>query len=971
MTSSRSIYLIDGSAYLYRAFHAIRNLSNSKGMPTNAVYGFTTMLLKLLKERSPEYVAMFFDMKGPTFRHEMYDQYKANRPPMPDEMAQQIPWIKKVVTAMGVPIIEKQGFEADDLIGTCARLALEADFHVVMVTGDKDFMQLVSDGCEMWDPMKEKRTDVATVKTELGISPEQVIDMLGLTGDTSDNIPGVPGIGPKTALKLIADYGSIQGIYDNIDALKSKKAMHKKLVDHREDAFLSRKLVVIDRFVSLASEEGEIENLKIGEPDNDALSELFKTLEFRKLQQEFFEAQPVPEKHYHCLTDIDAIDKVLGTLKAHLKGAPVSKKGADSALDKDRSSDQKRRSVESPSKKGPVDKKDIAESKKMSADDLFRSPVFAIDTETTSPHPMFADLVGISFSWEPHIAYYIPLGHVTLRSGDDELDFAPHDTHNPLDNTPIQPDKSAVLARFKPILEDSAILKVGQNIKYDAIVLAKQGIEMQGMHFDTMIASYLLNPSFRGHGLDQIALNLLGHKTIKYEDVTGKGKHQILFSEVDLDTATPYACEDADITLQLYGILKKRVLEEGLWELMERIEMPLVPVLARMEMNGIRVDREKLASFSKGFQLEMEGMEKKIHGLAGEPFNINSSQQLGHILFEKLKLPVQKKTKKKTGYSTDIDVLTKLAEKHELPALILRYRSLGKLKSTYTDALQQLVHPETGRIHTSFNQTVTATGRLSSSDPNLQNIPIRTEEGRRIRETFIPREGWKMVAADYSQIELRILAHCADDAILIEAFTQDEDIHTRTAAEVFQALPGMITSELRRQAKAINFGIVYGMGAYKLSQELGISRKMAQTYIDNYFARYAGVKGYIDDTIEKAKGTGEVSTLLGRKRKLDEINAANANVRGFAERMAINTPIQGSAADIIKLAMIRMDQAIVEEKMETKMLLSVHDEILFEAPEHELERLKVLIHENMEGVIDLKVPLKVNMDIGENWAEAH
>ncbi|SLM28357.1 DNA polymerase I [Desulfamplus magnetovallimortis] len=906
MTKSRTLYLIDGTAYLYRAFHAIRNLSNSKGLPTNATYGFTMMLLKLIRDKEPDYAAMFFDMKGPTFRHEIYDQYKANRPPMPEEMAVQIPWIKKIVAAMNIPVVEKQGYEADDLIGTYTRIAKAQGFFSVMVTGDKDFMQLVDRDCVIWDPMKDKTMDVDSIRNDLGIEPIQVIDMLGLAGDTSDNIPGVPGVGPKTALKLISEYGNIQEIYDNLDNLKSKKAMHKKLLDNREQAFLSRRLVTIERSVEVSHDLGEF---KMEKPDNEALAELFKNLEFRKLQQEYFEALPVPEKDYRCLTKIDDIKKVLDELKIP----------------------------------------------------------FAIDTETTSQHPMLAELVGISFSCQPHRAFYIPLAHV--RPDLDELLLNSSDVSSDLLES--QPDIGEVLAMLKPILEDPLIPKVGQNIKYDYIVLAKYGIEMQGMVFDTMIASYLLNPSLRGHGLDQIAMDLLGHKTIKYEDVTGKGKKQILFSQVDIETAVPYACEDADITLQAHGILKKRIEKEGLLNLMETIEMPLVPVLAKMEMQGIKVDVAKLHDLSKSFQQEMDKIEKEIFAVAGETFNINSSQQLGNILFEKLKLPVQKKTKKKTGYSTDIDVLTKLAEQHELPALILRFRSLGKLKSTYTDALQQLVHPSTFRIHTSFNQTITATGRLSSSDPNLQNIPIRNEEGKSIRETFIPEKGWKLLAADYSQIELRILAHCAEDKILIEAFTNDEDIHTRTAAEVFHALPGFITDELRRQAKAINFGIVYGMGAFKLAKELSISRKMAQTYIDNYFARYSGVRSYIDDTIAQAREKGEVQTLLGRRRRLDDINASNANVRGFAERMAINTPIQGSAADFIKLAMINMDKALREESMKSRMLLSVHDEILFEVPENEIDALTALAKKEMEGVFDLKVPLKVNIDCGDNWAEAH
>ena len=891
----KELFLIDGSAYLYRAFHAIRNLSNSKGLPTNATFGFTRMLLKLLKERTPEYIALFFDVKGPTFRHEMYDQYKATRPPMPEDMAQQIPWIKQVVTAFGIPIVEKQGFEADDLIGTCARLGEEKGFSTIMVTGDKDFMQLVTDNCIIYDPMKEKTIDKAAIRDQFNLTPSQTVDMLGLSGDTSDNIPGVPGVGPKTAMKLLKEYDSIQGIYDHLNELKSKKALHKKLLDNREQAFLSRRLVAIDQHVEIPF---DIEDFKAVEPDTETLSSLFQTLEFRQLQEEFT-PEPAPvEKTYICLTDLDAIKQELAQLK--LAGR------------------------------------------------------FAIDTETTSQHPMLAKLVGISFSHEPHHAFYIPVGHVTF--GNEKF---------------AQPERQTVLALMKPLLEDPTLHKVGQNIKYDYIVLARCGIFMQGMVFDTMIASHLLNPSHRGHSLDHIALNLLGHKTIKYEEMVGKGKNRITFNEVEIEKAVDYAAEDADITLLASHILEQQIQDNDLASLMQEIEMPLVPVLAHMEMAGIKVDTQKLSLLSRTFEQELSTIEEEIFSLAGERFNVNSSQQLGAILFEKLKLPAQKKTKKKTGYSTDIDVLTKLAASHELPALVLRHRSLGKLKSTYTDALQQLVHPETGRIHTSFNQSITATGRLSSSDPNLQNIPIRTSEGKEIRAAFIPEKGHVLVAADYSQIELRILAHCAEDPILIDAFTHDEDIHTRTATEVFNALPGFITPELRRQAKAINFGIVYGMGAFKLSQELGISRKMAQTYIDHYFARYAGVKTYIDTTIARARETGVVSTLLGRKRRLEDINAANANMRGFAERMAINTPIQGSAADLIKLAMIRMEKALIDRKLASRMLLSVHDEILFEVPEKEVESLTHLAREVMETVFDLKVPLKVNMDVGASWAEAH
>lgn len=968
----KEIYLIDGSAYLYRAFHAIPQLSTSKGIPTNATMGVTMMLLKLMKERLPEYAAIFFDVKGPTFRHIIYDKYKANRSAMPDDLVQQIPCIKQIVQALNIPIVEKELFEADDLIGTYARMAEEEGWSTVMVTGDKDFMQLVTDHCVIWDPMKEKTIDKASIHKEFNIEPEQVIDMLGLAGDTSDNIPGVPGVGPKTALKLIHEHGTINRIYDNLETLKSKKALYKNLSENKEQAFLSKKLVTIDRFVDVSL---SLDELKVQPYNTQKMAELFKEYEFKKLHQEFFQEQGSVEKDYRSLRDIKDIKRTVKDIYSLVKNN--------------------------------------------------RSQRIAIDTETTSTSPMLADLVGISISFKPHQAFYIPVGHVkpgsqTYNADPDifsTVDLLPEDSQktdpgsikagkdsglakedsNQLkrESKIVQPDKQAVIDILKPLLEDPAVEKVGQNIKYDYIVLARNGINMQGMVFDTMIASYLLNPSRRGHGLDQLALDLLGHKNITYKEVTGtvndsgtsgysqkesgrnRSKKEVLFSEVSIENATDYACEDADITLLVHDILKKKIEENNLDELMQTIEMPLIPVLAKMEMNGIKVDLEKLRDLSRGFEEELEQIEKKIFAISGEQFNINSSQQLGNILFEKLKLPVQKKTKKKTGYSTDISVLTELAQHHELPAIILRYRSLGKLKSTYTDALQELVHPETGRIHTSFNQAITATGRLSSSDPNLQNIPIRTEEGRRIRGAFIPETGFKLVAADYSQIELRILAHVAEDKILIDAFANDEDIHTRTATEVFQALPGLIDPELRRQAKAINFGIVYGMGAFKLSNELSISRKMAQTYIDNYFARYSGVKRYIDTTIEKAKETGEVTTLLGRRRRLDDIHAVNANVRGLAERMAINTPIQGSAADLIKLAMIRMDKALNEtlldngDKMASRMLLSVHDEILFEVPEKEIESLTALAKKVMEEVIELKVPLKVNIDKGDNWTQAH
>jgi DNA polymerase-1 len=577
---------------------------------------------------------------------------------------------------------------------------------------------------------------------------------------------------------------------------------------------------------------------------------------------------------------------------------------------------------------------------------------FALDTETTSVNPMEAELVGISIALEANEAFYIPCGHRYLGA-------------------PQQLDRGAVLETLAPVLGDLAITKIGQNIKYDWIVLERHGAQLAGVGFDTMLASYLLDPGKRAHNLDRIALDFLGHQTITYEEVAGKGKKAVSFDQILVEKAVPYACEDADITLMAKDLLAPKLREAGVEKLFIEVEMPLVPVLKRMEMTGMCVDRERLGVLSEDFAAQMGKLEEEIYELAGETFNVKSSQQLGHILFEKLGLPVIKKTRKKTGYSTDVDVLTQLAAKHELPALILRHRSLAKLKSTYADALLELIHPETGRIHTSFNQTVAATGRLSSSDPNLQNIPIRTAEGRQIREAFVPREGWKLVAADYSQIELRLLAHVSGDPILSQSFRDGEDIHARTAAEVFQALPGFVDPELRRQAKAINFGIIYGMSAYGLSKNLEISQKMAQTYIDNYFARYQGVQAYMQATIAAAKESGHTSTLLGRIRPLPDIHSQNRNLRQFAERMAINTPIQGTAADLIKLAMIRMDQALAEAGLRAAMLLSVHDEIVFEAPPEELGPLEQLATEVMEGVWELDVPLKVNIDSGDNWAQAH
>jgi DNA polymerase-1 len=811
---------------------------------------------------------------------------------MPEDLSIQVPYIKDITHGFNIPVVEMQGFEADDLIGTLKCQAEKAGFFVVMVTGDKDFVQLVTDNAVIWDPMKEKNIDIHTVRDEFGVEPHQMIDVMALSGDASDNIPGVPGIGPKTALSLIKTFGTMERLYDRVHTI-TKKKQHENLVQHKDQAFLSKKLVKIHIDVPFPFKP---ENFKYTTPDNNKLSKLFKHLEFRQLQQDFPKPSDLSKKNYRAICDMSTLFDLIRQLET--------------------------------------------------------AEMFAIDTETTSKDPMKAKLVGVSFSMKPNEAFYIPCAH----------DYS---------EAPAQLELKTVLSQLKPVLENPDVKKIGQNVKYDWMVLKRHGINLVGVIFDTMLASYLINPSKRAHNLNQIALDFLDHKTMTYKEISGKGKKDVSFAQIPLEKAVPYSCEDADITLMAYHVLMPLIDKAGLMELYNNVELPLVPVLMNMEMTGICVDREKLADLSKSFEHQLEQLESMIYSIAGEEFNIKSSQQLGKILFEKLQLPVQKKTRKKTGYSTDVNVLTVLAGKHELPELVLRHRTLSKLKSTYTDALLDLVHPETGRIHTSFNQTVTATGRLSSSDPNLQNIPIRTDEGMEIRKAFVPRKGWILVSADYSQIELRILAHYADDDILIKAFENDEDIHTRTATEVFQVFPSFVTSELRRQAKVINFGIVYGMSPFGLSKELGISQKMAKTYIDNYFARYKGVKRFVDQTISDARKAKKTSTLLGRIRPLPDINSSNKVVREFAERTAINTPIQGTAADLIKLAMIRVDAAFREGGLNSAMLLSVHDEIVFEVPPNELASVKVLVKEIMEGIWNLKVPLKVNLSSGDNWAEVH
>ena len=884
------LFLIDGSSYIYRAFFAIPHLSNSKGFPTNAIYGFTNMLLKVVREQEPEYLAIAFDAPGPTFRHEVFGEYKANRPSMPENLRPQIPFIKEIVSALQIPILEIEGYEADDLIGSLAKKLESEGMNTVIVSGDKDLMQLITPQVVMYDPMKDKTFEIPEVKERFGVPPDKVVEVMGLCGDTSDNIPGVPGIGEKTAARLIEQFGSIEELLKNLDKVKNP-TLRASLGHYADQARLSRELAALDTQAPLA---WDLEKLKPGMPDREKLHKIFKEMEFSKLLKEFA-AQPMPEeKEYHLVTEKKDFQELIGNLE--------------------------------------------------------RAGAFALDLESTSLEPMKAEIVGFSFSFKPHQAFYIPVGHTYVGA-------------------PRQLAQKEVLKALRPLLENPELKKYGQNIKYDYILLAKSGIYLRGIAGDTMIASYLLNPSKHSHSLEELAREHLDHQVITYSDVAGSGAKAIPFSQVSVEKACRYSGEDADLTLLLANLLMPKIEADGFGELFHRVELPLIEVLAWMEMEGVKLDLPLLSIMSKEFEVQLQRISQEIYDLAEEDFNINSPQQLGKILFEKLKLPGGKRTK--TGYSTDVEVLTELSKEYPLPARVLEYRSLSKLKSTYVDALPQLINPATGRIHTSFNQTVTATGRLSSSDPNLQNIPIRSPEGRRIREAFVPEEGSLILSADYSQVELRVLAHLSCDTSLIETFQRDEDIHAATAAEIFHVPVEQVNPEMRRLAKVINFGIIYGMSAFGLSKELAVPPSVAQAYIANYFQKYHGVRDYIDKSLELARERGYVTTLMNRRRYLPDIGSSNRSVRQFAERIAINAPIQGTAADLIKVAMINIHRRLLQEKRKTKLILQIHDELVFEVPEKELGPIKIMVKEEMEGVVKLYIPLKVDVGVGKNWAEAH
>jgi len=886
----KTLYLVDGSNYVFRAFYAIRHLSNSRGFPTNAVYGFTTMLMKLLRDRKPDYIAVAFDLKGPTFRDEVYDKYKANRAPTPDALIPQIPYIKEVVRGFSIPVVEQEGIEADDIIGTLAKRYAAKDMQVVIVSGDKDLLQLVTGDIVVIDTMKDRTYDVAGVRERFGVPPEKVVDVLALSGDATDNVPGVPGVGEKTAQRLIEEFGSLDQVLANAENVKNEKTRNR-IISHADQARLSRELVTIrtDADIGLDLEEARYRG-----PDAAALKDVFGELEFMSLLKDLNLRDAGVEGDYHLVLKEEDLTGLARRLKA---------------------ADQ-----------------------------------FSLCIETSSDVAMEAQVVGVSLCLREGEAFYIPLCH--------EYQGAP-------EQLPV----GQVFKRLEPFLSSEKVEKRGHDLKNDLIVLSRKGFSLKGLGIDTMVASYVLNPSRKSYRLEELARERLRQEIPSREGMVGSGARAVAFSSVDVKKAADYACRRADALQRLSVLLSHDIEKEGFGDLFYRMEMPLVEVLAVMEKRGVLVDVSVLKEMSRYFEELLAHSEEKIYGLAGEAFNINSPKQLQRILFEKLSLPRGRKIKE--GYSTDVEVLTTLAQNHELPAEILAYRSISKLKSTYIDTLPAMVNAGTGRIHTSYNQAGTETGRLSSSNPNLQNIPARTPEGRRIRQAFVAPPGFEILSADYSQIDLRVLAHISGDRNLIEAFQSDEDIHARTASDIFGVLPGMVTPEMRRQAKVVNFGVVYGMSPFGLAKELGISQKTAKEYIDGYFARYTGVRDYIEKTLSGARGKGYVTTLMNRRRYLPEINSPNPAVRSFAERTAINTPVQGTSADLIKMAMIAIFRELRQKGFSSGMIMQVHDELVFEVAVDEKEEVAKLIREGMEGVAKLKVPLKVGIASGTNWDQAH
>ncbi|WP_237059918.1 DNA polymerase I [Microbulbifer sediminum] len=908
-STAAPLILVDGSSYLYRAFHALPPLATSDGQPTGAVRGVISMLRRHLKEHPDSTVAVVFDAKGKTFRDELFADYKSHRPPMPDDLREQIQPIHDIIDAMGLPRLVIDGVEADDVIGTLALQAQEQGQPVIISTGDKDMAQLVRPGITLVNTMSNTEMDSDGVREKFGVGPELIIDFLALMGDKSDNIPGVPGVGQKTALALLQNLGGLDDIYADLDAIaplgfRGSKTLGKKMAEHREAAELSYKLATIKTDVDMPYKPADLHH---GEQDRQKLVELFSALEFRSWVEELSgdeEAREAMaeaiERDYRVITDRSEFDAWLEKLKA--------------------------------------------------------SDIFAFDTETTSLNYMQAKLVGVSFAVEPGEAAYVPLAHDYMGA-------------------PEQLPYDEVLAALKPLLEDPDQKKVGQNLKYDSHILANCGIELRGIARDTMLESYVLDSTASRHDMDSLAQKYLGEQTVHYEDIAGKGAKQLTFNQIELEQAGPYAAEDADITLRLHRELAGRLAQiPSLEKVLDEIEMPLLPVLVHMERNGAYIDAEMLARQGAELEKKMRDTEQKAYEAAGEEFNLGSTKQLGAILFDKLQIPVIKKTPKGAP-STAEPVLQELAHSHELPALIMQYRGLAKLKNTYTDKLPQMIDPCTGRVHTSYHQAVAATGRLSSSDPNLQNIPIRSEEGRRIRKAFVadPRidGGSVLIAADYSQIELRIMAHLSGDKGLVQAFANGEDIHRATAAEVFEVSAEDVDDEQRRRAKAINFGLIYGMSAFGLARQLGIPRGDAQTYIDRYFERYPGVLAYMENTRKHAAEKGYVETLFGRRLYLPEINSRNGARRQAAERTAINAPMQGTAADIIKRAMVQVDAWLSREQLTSRLIMQVHDELILEVPAAEVDQVRDNLTRLMQGAAELDVPLIVDVGQGASWEEAH
>ncbi len=901
-SSTKPLILVDGSSYLFRAFHAIQNLSNSKGQPTNAIYGVINMVRKLISEYQPESMVVIFDAKGKTFRNDMYADYKANRPPMPDELRSQIEPIHNIIRAMGIPLLVIEGVEADDVIGTLCAQASELKMETLVSTGDKDMAQLVNEHVTLINTMTDTLMTPETVVEKFGVTPEQIIDYLALMGDSVDNIPGVPKCGPKTAVKWLTQFGSLDEVIANADQVKGK--VGENLRNSLDFLPLSQQLATIKCDVELPYTP---EQLKLETPDNSTLRELFKEMEFKTWFRQVEEgagqqiSEPEPpilaiETNYHTIFEQAQFDAWLKKLQ--------------------------------------------------------QTELFAFDTETTSLNYMQAEIVGVSFAVESGEAAYVPLAH----------DY---------EGAPGQLGRDAVLQQLKPLLENPNKKKIGQNLKYDMSVLANYDIKLQGIAFDTMLESYVFNSTATRHDMDSLAQKYLNHQTIHFEDIAGKGVKQLTFNQINLEQAGPYAAEDADISLRLHEALWPQLEKEpGQKRVFEEIEIPLVPILSQIERNGVLIDQDMLHLQSQTLASRMIELEQKAHDEAGEVFNLNSPKQIQAIFYDKLGLPILQKTPKGAP-STAEPVLQELALDYDLPRLILEHRSMSKLKSTYTDKLPQQINPATGRVHTSYHQAVAATGRLSSSDPNLQNIPIRSEEGRRIRQAFIAPKGYQLVAADYSQIELRIMAHLSSDEGLLTAFQQGKDIHSATAAEIFNVSLEEVESNQRRSAKAINFGLIYGMSAFGLAKQLGVNRGEAQEYIDLYFARYPGVKDFMDRMRAEAHEQGYVETLFGRRLYLNDINARNGQRRQYAERAAINAPMQGTAADIIKLSMIRCHEWLQQSEIDACMIMQVHDELVFEVKIEQLDAAKTGINNCMTGAAELAVPLLVDIGVGDNWDQAH